>query len=178
MTAPLKVDIRAIRNRARERPLEGAVTPSYGLEAKEVVEVLNTVLASELVCNLRYLSHYHLATGFKGKQAAAEFLQHAAEELVHAGLVAERITELGGVPNFDPQGMIERSHSEFRVSRTLPEMLQEDLFAERAAIEIYGEIIRWVGDRDSTTRRMMETILAKEEEHAHDLAELIQEQRS
>jgi bacterioferritin len=175
MSTPFNVDIRAIRNRAREHTQDGAVTPSYGMEVGDVVGVLNTVLATEIVCRLRYLSHYHLATGFRGRQAAEEFLEHANEEQTHADMVAERITELGGVPNFDPNGLFERSHAEYRVSRTLPEMLKEDLVAERVAIEVYGEIIRWIGDRDPTTRRIMEEILAKEEEHANDLAELLAE---
>src|SRR5690606_4520147 len=144
-------------------------TESYGADRERVIDVLNGALATELVCVLRYKRHFYTATGLNAAPVAAEFLQHANEEQVHADQIALRITQLQGTPNFDPEGLATRSHSEYDDSTGLLDMVKEDLIAERIAIESYGEIIRWLGDKDSTTRRMLEDILAMEEEHADDL---------
>ena len=168
-----KADIEKIRRRARTKMQDGAVTSAYRADRDKVIGVLNEVLATETVCTLRYRNHYYMAQGIHSEAVAAEFLQHAIEEQGHADLVAKRITELGGEPNFDPKGLATRSHAEYKTSSHLEEMIQEDLIAERIAIETYSEIVRWLSDDDPTTRRMIEEILAKEEEHADDLAKLL-----
>lgn len=162
-------DIQTLRARAREKIEEGPITSSYGADRDRVVEVLNEALATELVCVLRYKRHYYMADGMHAEPVAAEFLQHANEEQLHADQIADRITQLQGEPNFDPEGLHTRSHAEYVEGDTLVDMIREDLVAERIAIESYSEIIRWLGDKDSTTRRLMEEILATEEEHADDL---------
>lgn len=149
------------------------MTEAYGLDPEHVVDVLNQVLATETVCGLRYRSNYHVAEGILGRTVASEFLTHAEEEDAHAAQVAERITQLGGVPELDPAIVAERSHAKYVAAETLPEMIKENLFAERIAIESYSEIIRWLGDRDPTTRRLLESILEQEEEHANDMADLL-----
>jgi bacterioferritin len=170
---PFLSDVKAIRERARRHIEEGAVTEGYGANRGAVLNLLNAALATELVCVLRYRRHYYMASGFRGATAAAEFLEHANEEQQHADLIAERIVQLGGEPDLDPQGLLRRSHSEYVPGASVEDMIREDLVAERIAIESYGEMIRFLGDADPTTRRMMEEILAKEEEHADDLAELL-----
>ncbi|HEY3355140.1 MAG TPA: ferritin-like domain-containing protein [Polyangia bacterium] len=172
---PFKTDLETIRRRARENMMRGPVTDAYRADLERVLQVLNEVLATEVVCTLRYKNHYFMARGIHGETVAAEFLQHAREEQDHADRVAERISQLGGTPNYNPEGMLTRSHSEYRESKLLPEMLKEDLIAERIAVETYSEIVRWLGNDDPTSRQMMETILAKEEEHADDLASLLQQ---
>lgn len=167
-------DVAAIRRRARLHMERGAVTESYRANVDEVIRVLNETLATELVCILRYKRHYFMAAGIHAQPVAGEFLQHANEEQQHADWIAQRITQLGGEPNFDPVGLAERSHAEYAEGDTLIDMIQEDLVAERIAIESYGEIIRWLGDNDPTTRRLMEDILKMEEEHADDLANLLE----
>jgi bacterioferritin len=139
-----------------------------------VLALLNTSLASELVCVLRYRRHYFMATGIHAQAVAAEFLEHATEEQEHADRIAHRITQLGGEPDFNPEGLATRSHSEYVEGTDLEDMIREDLVAERVAIESYGEIIRYLGENDPTTRRMLEEILAVEEEHAEDLQALMQ----
>ena len=134
---------------------------------------MNEALATEIVCVLRYKRHYYMATGINAQSVAQEFLQHATEEQTHADQIAARIVQLGGEPNFSPEGLADRSHSEYVEGETLVDMLREDLVAERVAIESYTEIIRYLGDDDPTSRRMMEGILAMEEEHAEDLATLL-----
>jgi bacterioferritin len=166
-------DIKTLRERARAKIEEGPITSSYGADRPKVVEVLNEALATEIVCTLRYKRHYYMAEGLNAGPVAAEFLQHANEELVHADQIALRITQLQGAPNFDPAGLTERSHAEYIEGETLIDMIREDLVAERIAIESYSEIIRWLGDKDTTTRRLMEDILAMEEEHADDLLSLL-----
>ena len=166
-------DVKAIRARAREHMMDGAITSAYKADRERVIEVLNEVLATEIVCTLRYKSHYYLATGMYKEPVAAEFLQHAAEEQGHADLVCERITQLGGEPNLNPAGLADRSHSEYRGGESLRELVMEDLVAERIAVETYSEIIRWLGDDDTTTRRVMESILSNEEEHANDMLDLL-----
>jgi bacterioferritin len=149
------------------------VTENYKADRQAVIRILNEALATEIVCVLRYKSHYFMATGIHAQAVAAEFLEHANEEQGHADQIAERITQLGGAPNLSPEGMLTRSHSEYNQGDTLEEMIKEDLIAERIAIESYSEIVRYLGSDDVTSRRMMEGILAVEEEHADDLAKLL-----
>jgi bacterioferritin len=171
--SPLLTDVIELRRRARQHIEKGAVTDSYRADRATVVELLNGVLATEIVCTLRYKRHYFMAQGPTSKGIADEFLEHAREEQDHADWVAERITQLGGEPNLSPEGMLSRSHSEYVEGKTLVEMVKEDLIAERIAVESYSEIIRFLGDKDPTSRRLLEKILAKEEEHAEDLLNLI-----
>ena len=166
-------DVRTLRERARRHIEQGAVTPSYKADVQTVVKLLNQALATEIVCVLRYKRHYYMATGINAPQAQQEFLQHANDEQMHADQIAVRIVQLGGEPNFSPEGLASRSHAEYVEGESLEEMIKEDLVAERVAIDSYGEMIRYLGDRDPTTRRMLETILAAEEEHAEDLASLL-----
>lgn len=173
MKQPFKTDLEAIRKRAREKMEEGAVTGAYLADRDKVVDVLQEVLATEIVCVLRYKNHYFMASGINAGPVAQEFLQHANEELMHADWVAQRITQLGGVPNFNPKGLSKRSHAAYEEGNTLNAMITEDLVAERIAIETYSEIVRWLGNDDTTTRRMIEDILKMEEEHADDLANLL-----
>jgi bacterioferritin len=170
--SPFVSDIQALRDRARKHIENGAVTETYAADVETVVRLLNEALATEIVCVLRYKRHYYMASGIHAQAVADEFLEHAGEEQEHADMIAQRITQLGGEPNFDPQGLHIRSHSEYVEGTTLIDMIREDLVAERIAIESYGEIVRYLGTRDPTTRRMMEAILAKEEEHAEDLRTL------
>jgi bacterioferritin len=166
-------DIERIRRQAREHMNEGAVTPGYKADPAEVVTVLNDVLATEIVCFLRYKRHYFMAQGINSESVKQEFLQHATEEQQHADMLAQRITQLNGEPNFDPKDLASRSHSEYADSTDLLEMLKEDLYAERIAIDSYSEVIRWLSDNDPTTRKLMEDILKVEEEHADDLKNLL-----
>ena len=168
-----KADIEEIRRRAREQMSDGAVTKDYGGDPAKVVAVLNEALATEIVCVLRYRSHYYMAKGIHATSVEDEFLEHANEEQEHANQIAKRITELNGTPNLNPEGMSKRSHSEFGHAEKLEDMIKDDLVAERIAVQTYGEIVRWIGTADPTTRRMMEEILAKEEEHADDMAKLL-----
>ncbi len=168
-------DVADLRKRAREHIEQGPITSAYGADRDRVIEVLNQALATELVCVLRYKRHYFTASGIEAGPVAAEFLQHAAEEMGHADQIAMRITQLQGQPNFDPATLSARSHSEYDASIGLGDMIKEDLVAERVAIASYNEIIRWLGDKDVTTRRMLETILAVEEEHATDLLSLLEQ---
>ena len=172
---PFLTDIEELRRRARKDMDRGAVTSSYGLDIGQAIDVLNRVLASEIVCVLRYKRHFYMATGINAEPVAQEFLQHANDEQLHADQVALRITQLGGAPDFDPEGLLTRSIAEYRPGTSLVDMIKEDLLAERVVIMWYGEIVRWFGDQDSTTRRLMEELLAKEEEHANDLAGLLEE---
>lgn len=167
-------DINAIRERARQQVLDGAVTPSYGADRAVVLRLLNAALATEIVCVLRYRRHYFMASGALGEAIKHELLAHANEEQAHADQIAERIVQLGGEPDLNPLGLGERSHSEYIAGDSLGEMVNEDLVAERVAIESYTEMIRFIGDSDPTTRRMLEGILAKEEEHAEELASMLE----
>ena len=166
-------DVKKLRDNARKNMDKGAITDGYKADVQQVLKVLNDVLATELVCVLRYKRHFYMAQGIASDSVKAEFLQHATEEQQHADWVAERITQLGGEPNFDPQGLPERSHSEYGRHTNLVTMIQEDLVAERVAIESYSEIVRWLGNDDTTTRRIMEDILKTEEQHADDMANLL-----
>ena len=166
-------DIKTLRKRAREHIDQGPITDAYTADRERVLAVLNEVLATELVCVLRYKRHYYMASGINAGPVAAEFLQHANEEMAHADLIAARITQLQGEPNFNPKGLADRSHAEYVEGTTLVEMIKEDLVAERVAIASYQEIVRWLGLDDPTTRGMLEGILAMEEEHADDLRNLL-----
>src|SRR6185312_795117 len=162
-------DVAEIRRRARQHIQNGAVTADYSADRDTVLRILNAALATELVCVLRYKRHYYMAGGAVAEAIKGELLQHANEEQGHADQLAQRIVELGGAPDFNPEGLAERSHSQYVEGDTLADMLAEDLIAERIAIESYREIIQYLGTRDSTTRRLFESILAVEEEHAEDL---------
>lgn len=167
-------DIGEIRRRARQHIERGAVIEGYKADRATVVKVLNEALATEIVCVLRYKRHHYMASGIHAQAVAEEFLEHAQEEQRHADLIAERITQLDGEPDFNPEGLLMRSHSEYVEGNSLLDMIREDLVAERIAIESYGEIIRYLGNNDPTSRRVMEEILANEEEHAEDLRTLLQ----
>jgi bacterioferritin len=171
---PFLTDVAELRRRARQHIEEGAVTAGYSGDRTTVIELLNEALATELVCVLRYKRHYYMATGIHSQTVAAEFLEHAGEEQGHADQLAERITQLDGEPDFDPKGLATRSHSEYIAGTTLLDMIQEDLVAERVAIQSYSEMIRYIGDGDPTTRRLLESILAVEEQHADDMKTLLE----
>jgi bacterioferritin len=166
-------DVKKIRERARKHIDAGAITEGYKANREQVTKVLNDVLATEIVCVLRYKRHYYMAQGISSDSVKAEFLQHANEEQQHADWVAERITQIGGEPNFNPEGLATRSHSEYKPGDSLTDMIKEDLVAERIAIESYSEIIRWLGNDDPTSRVLVEQILKMEEEHANDMLDLL-----
>src|SRR5437868_7250025 len=168
-------DIQTLRKRAREHIAQGAVTPGYHADREVVLKLLNEALATEVICTLRYRRHYYMARGTHAETVASEFLEHAQEEQQHADQIAERITQLGGAPDFSPDGLATRSHAEYIEGNTLEEMIKEDLVAERIAIDSYREMISYLGEEDPTSRRLMEEILAKEEEHADDLANLLED---
>ncbi|HEV8660902.1 MAG TPA: ferritin-like domain-containing protein [Thermoanaerobaculia bacterium] len=170
---PFLTDVKELRRRARQHIQEGAVTDLYRANRDTVIKLLNEALATEIVCVLRYKRHYFMAQGIHADPIAAEFLQHANEEQGHADQIAARIIQLGGSPNFNPEGMLMRSHSEYVEGQTLVDMIKEDLIAERIAIDSYTEMIRYLGEDDITTRRMMESILGVEEEHANDLVSFL-----
>ena len=162
-------DIQVLRDRARANIENGPVTDAYKADLPRVIDVLQQALATELVCVLRYRQHHYAAKGLDSEPVAAEFLQHANEEQQHADLLATRIGQLGGTADFNPATLSLRAHSEYRTAESLMEMVRENLVAERIAVASYTEIIGWLGDGDPTTRRMLEEILAMEEEHAEDL---------
>lgn len=166
-------DVEEIRRRARQKIEDGAVTSTYTLDKDKTVGILNEALATEIVCVLRYMHHYFMATGVHGAAARDEFKEHADEEREHADRIAERIQQLGGKPDFNPKGLLERSVSHYVEGEDLADMIREDLVAERVVIDVYREMIRYFGDQDITTRRMIEDILEKEEEHASDLSDLL-----
>lgn len=168
-------DIMTLRQRARQHIEEGAVTAGYKGDRELAIQLLNEALATELVCVLRYKRHYFMARGLNAQPVAAEFLEHANEEQGHADGIAERIVQLGGEPNFSPEGMLLRSHAEYVEGNDLIDMIKEDLVAERIAIDSYREMIEFFGKNDPTSRRLLEEILAVEEEHAEDLVSLLQE---
>ena len=167
-------DIPSLRKRARQNIEEGAVTTGYAADREAVIRMLNEALATELVCVLRYKRHYFMAKGIHSDPVKAEFLAHAGEEMVHADRLAKRLVELGGEPNFSPDGLSARSHAEYVEGDTLNAMIKEDLIAERIAIESYREMIAYLGEHDPTTQRMLKEILTAEEEHADDLASLLE----
>lgn len=165
--------IASLRERARRHIEDGAVTESYAADRETVLRLLNEALATELVCTLRYRRHYFMANGVQAEAVKEEFRTHAEEELEHADRIAARIVQLDGAPNFDPRGLAERSHAEYVAGTTLNDMIRENLVAERIAIDSYKEMVGYIGSRDSTTRRLLEEILAKEEEHAEDLSSML-----
>jgi bacterioferritin len=172
---PFLTDVKTLRERARQHIEQGAVTPGYKADRDTVVKLLNEALATEIVCVLRYKRHYFMASGIHAQAVAQEFLQHANEEQGHADQISQRIVQLGGAPNLSPDGLLTRSHAEYVEGDTLIDMIKEDLVAERIAIDSYREMAHYLGQDDSTSRRLMEEILAVEEEHADDLVTLLQE---
>ncbi|HET6148569.1 MAG TPA: ferritin-like domain-containing protein [Polyangia bacterium] len=171
---PFVSDIKEIRRRAREHILKGAVTENYRGDRETVIKVLNEALATEIVCTLRYRRHYYMASGIHAQAVAQEFLEHANEEQGHADQIAARIVQLDGEPDFNPANLVTRSHADYVEGENLIDMIREDLVAERIAIDSYGEIVRYLADTDPTSRRLMESILAVEEEHAEDLKTLLE----
>ena len=174
MNANELTDVQTLRERARQHVEQGAVTEGYDADRQQILRLLNDSLATELVCVLRYKRHYFMASGIKASVAADEFLEHANQEAEHADKLAERIVQLGGEPDFNPDNLSQRSHAQYVAGTSLKEMVLEDLVAERIAIDSYREIIRYIGDKDPTTRRIFEDILAQEEEHADDMSDLLQ----
>ena len=172
---PFLTDIKTLRKRARQHIEQGAVTPGYRANRETVVKLLNEALATEIVCVLRYKRHYFMASGINAQSVAAEFLQYANDEQMHADQIAARVVQLGGEPNFSPEGLLGRSHVEYVEGKSLIDMIKEDLIAERIAIDSYREMIGYLGNDDPTSRRMLEGILAMEEEHADDLVSLLEE---
>jgi len=170
---PFLTDIKTLRERARQHIEDGAVTEGYKTDRETAVKILNEALATEIVCVLRYRRHYFMASGIDAESVAAEFLQHSNEEQAHADQIAARIVQLNGEPDFNPSGLLTKSHAEYAEGDTLLDMIKEDLVAERIAIESYREMIQYFGNDDPTSRRMLEGILAMEEEHADDLVSLL-----
>ncbi|MFY0729137.1 ferritin-like domain-containing protein [Pseudomonas sp. NFX15] len=168
-------DVKTLRERARQNVENGAVTETYGADRQEVLRLLNASLATELVCVLRYKRHYFMAQGVKAQVAADQFLEHATQEAEHADKLAERIVQLGGEPEFNPDTLSKNAHAQYVAGHTLKEMVYEDLVAERIAIDSYREIIQYIGEKDPTTRRIFEEILAQEEEHADDMADILKD---
>ncbi len=171
---PFLTDIKTLRERARQHIQNGAITEGYTADRETVVKLLNEALATEIVCVLRYKRHHYMASGIHAESVAAEFLEHANEEQGHADSIAQRIVQLKGAPNFNPDGLLSRSHAEYVEGETLLDMIKEDLVAERIAIDSYREMINYFGNDDPTSRRLMEEILAVEEEHADDLVNLLE----
>lgn len=170
---PFLTDIQTLRDRARQNIMDGPVTPTYDGDVKKTIEILQTVLATEIVCVLRYTMHAITATGLASDSVKEEFAEHAKEEQEHMMQVAERIDQLGGTPNFNPEGLATRSASQYAGGETLADMIKENLIAERIAVDHYRELIRYFGDRDPATRIMLEGILTVEEEHASDMQDLL-----
>ena len=174
MTEANLTDVATLRSRARQNVENGAVTEGYDADREEIIRLLNASLATELVCVLRYKRHYFMASGIKAAVAAQEFLEHATQEAEHADKLAERIVQLGGEPEFNPDLLSKNSHAQYVAGKDLKEMVYEDLVAERIAVDSYREIIQYIGDKDPTTRRIFEEILAQEEEHADDMADILE----
>lgn len=172
--APL-TDVQTLRSRARQHIDDGAVTSTYRADRNVVLKMLNDALATELVCVLRYRRHYFMAKGLESKSVAEEFLTHSDQELGHADQIAERIVQLGGAPDLSPNTLLARSHAEYVEAGSLVDMIKEDLVAERIAIDSYREMIQYLGDNDSTTRRLLEEVLTVEEEHAEELSDFLQD---
>jgi bacterioferritin len=171
---PFLTDIKTLRERARTHIENGAITEGYTADRETVVKLLNEALATEIVCVLRYKRHYFMASGIHAEGVAAEFLEHANDEQGHADSIAQRIVQLKGEPNFNPEGLLMRSHAEYVEGETLTDMIKEDLVAERIAIDSYREMITYFANDDPTSRRLLEGILAVEEEHADDLVSLLE----
>lgn len=173
-TGKFEMDVEAIRQRARANVTDGAVTDGYRGDRETVLRLLNEALATELVCVLRYKRHFFMAKGLNAEPAAEEFAEHAGEEQEHADRIAERIVQLGGSPDFSPEGLLQRSHSQYVEANSLQEMIRENVIAERIAIDSYRQMIDYIGANDPTTRRMLEEILAIEEEHADELSDFLE----
>ena len=171
---PFLTDIKTLRERARQHMEQGAVTPAYKADRETVCKLLNEALATEIVCILRYKRHYFMAEGIHAKSVAAEFLEHANEEQVHADRIAQRIVQLGGAPDLAPDTLTTRSHAEYKEGEDLLDMIKENLIAERIAIDSYADMIRYIGENDPTTRRLLEEVLGQEEEHADDMKTLLE----
>lgn len=171
---PFLTDVKTLRAQARKEIDKGPVTAAYGADLERVLAVLNDSLATELVCVMRYKAHYYGAKGLNAEPAATEFLEHAGEEQVHADRLAERINQLGGTPELSPDTLMARSQTEYNTPDALLDMIKEDLIAERVVIQAYTEIIGWLGPNDPTSRRIIEEILAEEEEHADDMLNLLE----
>ena len=174
MTEANLTDVATLRSRARQNVENGAVTEGYAADREEIIRLLNASLGTELVCGLRHQRHYFMASGVKAAVAAQEFLEHATQEAEHADKLAERIVQLGGEPEFNPDLLSKNSHAQYVAGNSLKEMVYEDLVAERIAVDSYREIIQYIGDKDPTTRRLFEEILAQEEEHADDMADILE----
>jgi bacterioferritin len=171
---PFVMDMKEIQRRAREHVEKGAVTAAYKGDVETAIKLLNEALATEIVCTLRYRRHHFMAAGIHYQAIADEFLEHANEEQQHADWIADRIRQLGGAPDFNPEGLLTRSHAQYAEGNSLVDMIKEDLIAERIAIESYLEMIRFFGNNDPTSRRLMEKVLEQEEEHADDMATLLE----
>ncbi|HYS10848.1 MAG TPA: ferritin-like domain-containing protein [Myxococcales bacterium] len=171
---PFLTDIKELQRRAREHVEKGAVTPAYRGDVQTAVKLLNEALATEIVCILRYRRHYYMASGIHSQSVADEFLEHANQEQEHSDKIAQRIRQLGGAPDFNPEGLLSRSHAQYAEGSSLLDMIKENLIAERIAIESYMEMIRFFGENDPTSRRVIESVLAQEEEHADDMATLLE----
>jgi bacterioferritin len=171
---PFLTDIKELQRRAREHVEKGAVTPAYRGDVQTAIKLLNEALATEIVCVLRYRRHYFMASGIHSQAVADEFKEHADQEQEHGDRIAERIRQLGGAPDFNPQGLLTRSHAQYVEGSSLLDMIKENLIAERIAIESYTEMIRYFGENDPSSRRLMESVLAQEEEHADDMATLLE----
>jgi bacterioferritin len=174
MNQPFLSDVQALRARARAHLEDGALTRAYGGDPKAAIAILQTVLATELVCVLRYTQHSIAASGLSSKAVKAEFAEHAREEQAHALDVAERITQLGGIPDFNPEGLASRSASQFAAGENLVDMIRENLIAERIAVDHYRELIGYFADKDPTTRLMLERILSVEEDHADEMHDMLE----
>ncbi len=166
-------DVKTLRERARKSIEDGAITDSYSADRKKVIKLLNEALATEWVCVLRYYRHYFMASGMLADSVKAEFLEHAQQEMAHANKIAERIVQLGGEPDLNPDTLTARSHAEYKPGQDLRDMVKENLIAERIAIDSYREMINYIGDKDTTTKRILEFVLSQEEEHADDMADLL-----
>lgn len=171
--SPFLTDVKTLRERARKHIEQGAITESYTADRKQVIKLLNDALATEIVCVLRYKRHYYMASGLAAEPIKAEFLEHANEEQAHADSLAERIVQLGGEPNLNPDTLSARSHAEYVEGTDLRDMVKEDLVAERIAIDSYREMVAFLGEKDSTTRRLLEGILEQEEQHADELSDML-----
>jgi len=171
---PFLTDIKELQRRAREHVEKGAVTPTYRGDVQTAIKLLNEALATEIVCTLRYRRHYFMASGIHSQAVADEFKEHADQEQEHGDRIAQRIRQLGGAPDFNPQGLLMRSHAQYVEGSSLLDMIKENLIAERIAIESYTEMIRYFADNDPTSRRLMESVLGQEEEHADDMATLLE----
>lgn len=171
---PAMTDTKTLRARARKNVDQGAITETYTADRKQVIKLLNDALATEYVCVLRYYRHYFMASGMLADAVKAEFLEHARQEQEHAGQLAERIVQLGGEPDLNPDTLTRRSHAEYKEGKDLRDMVRENLVAERIAIDSYREMINYIGDKDTTTKRILEGILAQEEEHADEFSDLLE----